>query len=68
MQAERDKALDAMHPAAMGRAGYWFHSDASDFSILDGHNVTGAKPVAEVEILLAPTRVGSIQPDCDHPG
>jgi hypothetical protein len=24
MQAERDKALDAMHPAAMGRAGYWF--------------------------------------------
>ena len=31
-------------------------------------DVTGAKPVAEVEILLAPTRVGSIQPDCDHPG
>jgi hypothetical protein len=24
IQAERDKALDAMHPAAMGRAGYWF--------------------------------------------
>ena len=25
MQADRDKALAAMHPAAMGRAGYWFH-------------------------------------------
>jgi hypothetical protein len=24
MQAERDKALAAMHPAAMERAGYWF--------------------------------------------
>ena len=24
-QAERDKALAAMHPAAMERAGYWFH-------------------------------------------
>ena len=24
MQAERDKALAATHPAAMGRAGYWF--------------------------------------------
>src|SRR5580704_16241141 len=24
-QAERDKALTAMHPAAMERAGYWFH-------------------------------------------
>ena len=24
-QAERDKALAAMHPAAMQRAGYWFH-------------------------------------------
>ncbi len=24
IQAERDKALNAMHPAAMGRAGYWF--------------------------------------------
>jgi hypothetical protein len=30
--------------------------------------VTGAKPVAGVEILLAPTRGGSIQPDCDRPG
>jgi hypothetical protein len=28
MQAERDKALAAMHPAAMERAGYWFR-DAS---------------------------------------
>jgi hypothetical protein len=27
-QAERDKALEAMHPAAMQRAGWWFH-DAS---------------------------------------
>ena len=25
MQADRDKALAAMHPAAMERAGYWFH-------------------------------------------
>ena len=25
IQAERDKALAAMHPAAMERAGYWFH-------------------------------------------
>jgi hypothetical protein len=24
MQAERDKALNEMHPAAMERAGYWF--------------------------------------------
>jgi hypothetical protein len=24
MQSERDKALAGMHPAAMGRAGYWF--------------------------------------------
>jgi hypothetical protein len=24
MQAERDKAFNEMHPAAMGRAGYWF--------------------------------------------
>jgi hypothetical protein len=23
-QAKRDKALDAMHPSAMERAGYWF--------------------------------------------
>jgi hypothetical protein len=25
IQADRDKALAAMHPSAMGRAGYWFH-------------------------------------------
>jgi hypothetical protein len=24
MQAERDKAFNEMHPATMGRAGYWF--------------------------------------------
>ena len=29
MQAERDKALNEMHPAAMERAGYWFR-EASD--------------------------------------
>ena len=29
MQAERDKALAAMHPAAMERAGYWF-KDATE--------------------------------------
>ena len=34
MQAERDKAMDAMHPAAMGRAGYWFYSELSDFNML----------------------------------
>ena len=36
-----------------------------------GHDelyVTGAKPVAWAEILLAPTRGGSIQPDYDRPG
>ena len=26
MQAERDKAMAAMHPAAMERAGYWFRA------------------------------------------
>ena len=31
-------------------------------------NVTGAKPRAWVEILLAPTRCGSIQAACDRPG
>jgi len=30
--------------------------------------VTGAKPRAGFEILLAPTRVWSIQPNCDRPG
>jgi hypothetical protein len=30
--------------------------------------VTGAKSQAGFEILLAPTRVWSIQPDCDRPG
>jgi hypothetical protein len=32
--------------------------------------VTGAKPVAwaEIEILLAPTQGGSIQPACDRRG
>ena len=30
--------------------------------------VKGAKARAGVEILLAPTRVGSIQPDCDRAG
>jgi len=29
MQAERDKAYNAMHPAAMERAGYWFKEAAA---------------------------------------
>jgi hypothetical protein len=33
----------------------------------EGYHVTGAKPRALFEILLAPTRVWSIQPDCEHP-
>jgi hypothetical protein len=37
-QAERDKALLAMHPAAMERAGYWFYSRLRDFSRLSGYN------------------------------
>jgi hypothetical protein len=37
-------------------------------SALEGAIVTGAKSWAEVGILLAPTRVGSIQPGCDRPG
>jgi hypothetical protein len=40
----------------------------SDMHLFDGGWVTGAKPRAGVEILLAPTRVGSIQPDRDRPG
>jgi hypothetical protein len=34
---------------------------------LGSAEVTGAKSWAEVGILLAPTRVGSIQPGCDRP-
>lgn len=44
MQAERDKALDAMHPAAMGRAGYWFYGGLSDFKMLACHNRTVPGP------------------------
>ena len=33
-----------------------------------GKSATGAKPRARFEILLAPTRVWSVQPDCDRPG
>ena len=39
----------------------------SNFSELRGTSVTGAKSRAGFEILLAPTRVWSIQPDCDRP-
>jgi hypothetical protein len=38
MQAERDKALAAMHPAAMERAGWWFYGGFSDFNMLSRHN------------------------------
>jgi hypothetical protein len=48
MQAEREKAEAAMHPAAMERAGYWFLIANRDFNGLMGHNVTGAKPRARV--------------------
>jgi hypothetical protein len=41
---------------------------SSSINMLGGLCVTGAKPRAGVEILLAPTRVGSIQPDRDRPG
>jgi hypothetical protein len=30
-------------------------------------DVTGAKARAQVDFLLAPTRAGSIQPECDRP-
>ncbi len=35
MQAERDKALASMHPAAMGRAGYWFKEVSAPAPTLD---------------------------------
>jgi hypothetical protein len=38
MQAERDKAYNEMHPAAMGRADYWFYGPPSNFNRLSGHN------------------------------
>jgi hypothetical protein len=38
MQAERDKALAAMHPAAMERAGYWFYISYRYFNGLLLHN------------------------------
>ena len=38
------------------------------FRNLSATTVTGAKAGAGFEILLAPTRVWSIQPDCDRPG
>jgi hypothetical protein len=44
-----------------------FIEQAFRVSLLGGEIVTGAKPWAKVEILLAPTRVVSIQPDCDRP-
>jgi hypothetical protein len=34
-------------------------------SMLKKKMVTGAKPVARIEIFLAPTRGRSIQPDCE---
>jgi len=53
----------AMGPFTRRVAG--FYSKIGHFGT---RAVTGAKPRAGVEILLAPTRVGSIQPDRDRPG
>ena len=39
----------------------------NDIKVLAPFYVTGAKSRAGFEILLAPTRVWSIQPDCDRP-
>ena len=36
--------------------------------LLHRTTVTGAESRASVEILLVPTRGGSIQPECAHPG
>jgi hypothetical protein len=38
MQAEREKAETAMRPAAMQRAGYWFHSGSRYINMLVGYN------------------------------
>jgi len=48
MQAERDKAYNAMHPAAMERAGYWFKYGTSNFNILGGHSSLDPKHCPEV--------------------
>jgi hypothetical protein len=37
-QQTREKAEDAMHPAAMGRAGWWFYGGICDFNVLPRHN------------------------------
>jgi hypothetical protein len=43
MQAGRDKALAEMHPAAMQRAGYWFHAPAIRINRLRGRKGPGPK-------------------------
>jgi hypothetical protein len=59
MQAERDKALNEMHPAAMERAGYWFREASVPESAPEP---APAEPPADAELTEA-ERYAVIYPD-----
>jgi len=72
MQAERDKALNEMHPAAMERAGYWFRDvsapapepEPAPSAAPDPCLATGLDPVvteAERYAVLYPDRAARIR-------
>ena len=73
IQAERDKALAAMHPAAMERAGYWFHEITVPAPAPQPAEVAPKPDLDEVELYEAmyPDRAariraaGGLPPDLD---
>jgi hypothetical protein len=48
MQAERQKAEDALRLAAMERAGYWFPIDNKDFNDLVSYNLPDPKHYPQI--------------------
>jgi hypothetical protein len=54
MQAERDKGLAAMHPAHMGRAGYWFREVGVPE---DAASPPEPDPAADGELHLTPVQI-----------
>jgi hypothetical protein len=71
MQADRDKALAAMHPAAMGRAGYWFHEVSVPAPAPQPAEAAPASAPAEHAEVINPDRAarmraaGGLPPDLD---